>query len=74
MYYLDIIKRKKVKPYFIALNLLSENVFEVPILFLNVIGISTIFKLFSIQSIVIKIATRPLPGVIIGSSVPGLTN
>ena len=40
------INQKNLKPYTIACNFLSAPVLEIPIRFLKVIGISTIFKLF----------------------------
>ena len=52
--------QKKFSPYLKALVFLSACVFDIPNLFLNVIGISTILKLFSIPIIVIKIANNPL--------------
>ena len=68
------INQKNSSPYFMALIFLSDSVFEIPIRFLNVMGISTIRKSFFMPSIVIKRAKRPLFGFTITSSVSGLVN
>ena len=57
-----------------ALNFLSDFVFEIPTLFLNVIGTSTILRSFLMPNVVINNANNPLLGFTITLSEFGYVN